>query len=64
MPMTTIFLCPLMPCQFKTTKDGMKDGEGGRHLKNEHRLTGAIMKTSAEGTYKFTKVKLDNEPDV
>lgn len=54
---TTLFFCPLPPCQFKTSKEGMKDGVAAKHLKEEHRVTGAMMKKKPGGTYRFRKVK-------
>ena len=53
----TIFFCPLLPCWFKTTKEGMKEGPAAIHLKEEHKVSGAMMKASSSGTYKFRKVK-------
>ena len=52
---TTLFVCPL--CSFKTTMKGMKEGTAAKHLKEEHRVTGAMMKNSPSGTYRFRKVR-------
>ena len=53
---TTLYFCPLTACRFKTTKEGIKKGEAVRHLNDEHRITGALMKNSPPGTYKFSKL--------
>ena len=52
---TTLFFCPL--CSFKTTREGMKEGTAAKHLKEEHRVTGAMMMNSPSGTYHFRKVR-------
>ena len=52
---TTHFFCPLSPCMFRTSKKGMKEGLAARHLKEEHEVTGAMMKKSNKGTFKFRK---------
>jgi len=53
----TNFLCPVKPCNFSTTKHGMKEGIAAKHLSKVHLVTGAVMKKAAPGTYKFRKVK-------
>ena len=59
---TTInFFCPLSPCRFKTNKEGMKEGLAARHLKEEHKVTGAMMKNSSSGTYTFKKLKQEQK---
>ena len=50
---TTLYFCPLTACRFKTTREGMLNGKAAQHLKGEHKLTGAMMKNSPFGTYKF-----------
>ena len=44
---------------FNTTKEGMKEGVAAKHLKEEHKVTGAMMKIKPSGTYKFKKVKAE-----
>ena len=58
---TTLFFCPLSPCRFKTTKEGMKEGAAAKHLKEVHKVTGAMMKKEPSGTYKFRKVKQEQK---
>ena len=58
---TTLFFCPLPPCRFNTTKEGMKEGAAAKHLKEEHKVTGAMMKKSSSGTYKFRKQKQEQK---
>lgn len=60
---TTLFFCPLTKtgCHFYTTKAGMEEGAAAKHLQNEHKVTGAEMRTAPSGTYKFRRVKQENK---
>ena len=58
---TTLFFCPLSPCRFKTNKEGMAGGVAARHLKEEHKVTGAMMRKSSSGYYKFKKLKQEQK---
>ena len=60
---TTLYYCPsdFSPCRFRTTKAGMKEGAAAIHLKRDHQVTGAMMKNSPSGTYKFRKVRQENK---
>ena len=39
----------------------MKEGAAAKHLKEEHKVTGAMMKKSSSGTYKFRKQKQEQK---
>ena len=59
---TTLYQCPISPCRFKTTKKGLRSTKvAAKHLKEEHKVTGAMMKKSEPGTYQFRKVKQEQK---
>jgi len=54
----TLFYCPIKPCEFFTSKDGMKGGKAAIHLKNDHKVNPKDMKDNP-GMFKFTKIKVE-----
>ena len=58
---TTLYRCPVAPCQFTFSREDTKNRRAAKHLSNTHKVTGPQMKSAPQGTFKFSKISLTKE---